>query len=119
MWGIIDIMIIHTHTPKSKKRKLTAKQRDLQSSWEQLLKKHPVKIIAKSKTSTYNPPKSFVRETPNYPSLDTGLGSATKPVNDQKVYTGTAMKGIGTMHKSNAVPIFSDDAAVDIARMRR
>ena len=36
-----------------------------------------------------------------------------------KVYTGTAIKGIGTMHKSNAVPIFSDEQAVEIATMRR
>jgi hypothetical protein len=35
------------------------------------------------------------------------------------VYTGTKMIGIGTMHKSNMVPIFSDDEAKDISRMRR
>ena len=34
-------------------------------------------------------------------------------------YTGTKIIGIGTMHKSNMVPIFSDEEAVDIARMRR
>lgn len=34
-------------------------------------------------------------------------------------YTGTKVIGIGTMHKSNAVPIFSDEAAIDISRMRR
>lgn len=51
------------------------------------------------------------------PSRDTGLGVAPAPV--VKVYTGTKIKGIGTMHKSNAVPIFSDDEAKDIAHMRR
>lgn len=34
-------------------------------------------------------------------------------------YTGTKIIGIGTMHKSNMVPIFSDEEATDIARMRR
>jgi hypothetical protein len=34
-------------------------------------------------------------------------------------YTGTKIKGIGTMHKSNAVPVFSDEEAKDIASMRR
>ena len=34
-------------------------------------------------------------------------------------YTGTKIIGIGTMHKSNAVPIFSDEEAKDISRMRR
>lgn len=34
-------------------------------------------------------------------------------------YTGSKILGIGTMHKSNMVPIFSDQEAEDIARMRR
>ena len=34
-------------------------------------------------------------------------------------YTGSLVKGIATMHKSNAVPIFSNDDAADIAHMRR
>ena len=34
-------------------------------------------------------------------------------------YTGTLVKGIATMHKSNAVPIISQEEATDIARMRR
>jgi hypothetical protein len=29
------------------------------------------------------------------------------------------MIGIGTLHKSNAVPVFSEDEAADMARMRR
>lgn len=40
----------------------------------------------------------------------------TKPT---PVYTGTKIIGIGTMHKSNAVPIFSDEEAKDISSMRR
>jgi len=41
---------------------------------------------------------------------------ASKPA---PVYTGSKIIGIGTMHKSNAVPIFSDDEAKDISSMRR
>lgn len=37
----------------------------------------------------------------------------------EKVYTGTAMIGIGTLHKGNAVPVFSEQDAIDISRMRR
>jgi hypothetical protein len=44
-------------------------------------------------------------------------GSSTASVH--KVYTGTKVKGIATMHKSNAVPVFSDEEAVEISRMRR
>lgn len=58
------------------------------------------------------------RETPKYPSVDTGGGSTTKPIHG-KVYTGSLMKGIGTLHKSNAVPIFTDQEALDQANMRR
>jgi len=45
----------------------------------------------------------------------------TGPVSSKPspIYTGTKVKGIGTMHKSNAVPIFSDEEAIDISRMRR
>ena len=34
-------------------------------------------------------------------------------------YSGTAMIGIATMHKSNSVPVFSADDAKDISKMRR
>lgn len=51
------------------------------------------------------------------PSRETGVGIAVKPAD--KVYTGTAMLGVATMHKSNAVPVFSEEDAVEIARMRR
>lgn len=34
-------------------------------------------------------------------------------------YTGTLIKGIATMHKSNAVPVIDEQHAKDIARMRR
>lgn len=57
------------------------------------------------------------RNTKRFPSVDTGAGSTAKAA--PKVYTGTKIKGIGTMHKSNSVPIFSDEEAVAIAHMRR
>jgi hypothetical protein len=110
--------LIHTSFKKRKPKKPNAKQRELQAQWESLLKKHAPKTVPKG-IVMYKPPKQIVRETPRYPSLNSGLGNATKPIHHEKVYTGTAMKGIGTMHKSNAVPIFSDDAAIDIATMRR
>jgi hypothetical protein len=51
------------------------------------------------------------------PSLNTGAAVAT--LSAPKVYTGTKVKGIATMHKSNAVPVFSDEEAVEISKMRR
>ena len=51
------------------------------------------------------------------PSRDTGVGIAARA--DDKVYTGTAMLGVATMHKSNAVPVINDEQMQDISRMRR
>jgi hypothetical protein len=58
------------------------------------------------------------RETQRVESRDTGHTGAVRS-RDIPQYTGTKVKGIGTMHKSNAVPIFSDEEAVAIATMRR
>jgi hypothetical protein len=57
------------------------------------------------------------REPQQIASLDTGWVTCARP--NDKVYTGTKCKGVGTMHKSNAVPIFTDDEAKDISKMRR
>jgi len=57
------------------------------------------------------------RSTRHIPSLDTGAGIAVKKEVQQ--YTGTAMVGIGQLHKSNAIPVFSKEDAVDISKMRR
>ena len=57
------------------------------------------------------------RLTNHIPSLDTGKGLAVKKEVTQ--YTGTAMLGIGQLHKSNAIPVFSKEDAVDISKMRR
>ena len=52
------------------------------------------------------------------PSLDTGVKGAVN-VRAIPTYTGDKIIGIGTMHKSNAVPIFSNQEAEDISKMRR
>ena len=57
------------------------------------------------------------RETPAIPSRDTGWLPCTK--SEDQAYTGTKVKGVGIMHKSNMVPIFSDEEAVEISKMRR
>jgi hypothetical protein len=98
----------------------------LQEEWEQRLGNF--KKMAPKFSRTPAPPKSKGtlaptmtvppgRETPYIASRDTGWVPCTKGTD--KVYTGTKVKGIGTMHKSNAVPIFSDDEAKDISKMRR
>jgi hypothetical protein len=66
----------------------------------------------------YNLSTPVGRETKTIKSVDTGHTGA---VSSKQIpqYTGTKIKGIGTMHKSNAVPIFSNEEAVEISKMRR
>jgi len=58
------------------------------------------------------------REIKHFPSLDTGVKGAVN-IRAIPTYTGDKIIGIGTMHKSNAVPIFSSQEAEDISKMRR
>jgi hypothetical protein len=107
--------IIYARSSSVKKKK-TKKERDLAEQWDKLLKQFPPMRASKS-SGTIKETKAYVRETPYYPSVNSGGYNATaKPTN---VYTGTKMIGIGTMHKSNSVPVFSDDEAKEIATMRR
>ncbi len=114
-------MFIHCRTPKSKKRKVPKTQQAQYDAWLKSIEDMKPKSL--SKYSSNLPIKSpvvtavYVRETAKIKSLDTGLAVAIKkPTN---VYTGTMVKGIATMHKSNAVPVFTDEQAKDISSMRR
>lgn len=103
------------------------KARELDESWKALQKKWAVELEEKKRKRALDAkPLSSVyslkvpegrNTTAHIKSLDTGLGVAAMA--QPKVYTGTKVKGIATMHKSNAVPVFSDEEAVDISRMRR
>ena len=114
-------MLIYTHQ-RSRKRKPTAKQRQLQAEWQELVNRTKTVSFAQKQSKKVNiaqnlSPKPFVRETEYYPSKDTGYYNTFKKAD--LYYTGDKMKGIGTLHKSNAVPIFTDEEAKDQAKMRR
>lgn len=100
------------------------KAKQLEEDWKELQKKWGVEQQNKKAkraltSSIYVAPKISYRgsDQPKIPSLPFTGGPCTK--SEQKIYTGTKVKGIGTMHKSNAVPIFSDEEAKDISKMRR
>jgi len=102
------------------------KARDLDASWRELQKKWDVDADQKRRSRAMKaPPLDYKLSTPigrptghNIPSrADSVLGPVSSKVIPQ--YTGTKMIGVGTMHKSNAVPIFSSEEAHDIATMRR
>jgi len=54
---------------------------------------------------------------PRYDSLNANVGNTFK--RESIKYTGTLVKGIATMHKSNAVPVIDEEQMKDISRMRR
>jgi hypothetical protein len=99
--------------------------RELDSSWKELLKRQGVAAEEKKRARAmkaeplvYNLTGTTDRAgTAHIPSLNTVGGVAV--LAPAKVYTGTKVKGIATMHKSNAVPVFSDQEAIEISKMRR
>ena len=97
-------------------RELDASWRELQKKWDVDLEEKRKKRAMKAEPLTYKLNTPAERSTRHIPSLSTP-GHSTATVH--KVYTGTKVMGIATMHKSNAVPVFSDEEAVEISRMRR
>lgn len=101
------------------------KTAELSDSWQKLVQKH-APVAERSKAAvckTVQPqvqilPGAPTRSTAHIPSKDTGVKGAVT-IKQTPKYTGTKILGIGTMHKSNAVPVFSDDEAKDISTMRR
>jgi hypothetical protein len=101
------------------------KARQLDADWKELQKKWDVDAEDKKRKRALSAePLSYTlsapagRETHRIASRDTGHSGAVR-TKDIPQYTGTKIIGIGTMHKSNAVPIFSDEQAVEISTMRR
>ena len=101
------------------------RSRELDRDWEALQKRWGVAAddrkrdrALKAETLTYTLGAPAGRETKQIPSRDTGHSG---PISSKQIprYTGTKILGIGTLHKSNGVPIFSEEEAVDIATMRR
>ena len=102
------------------------KARALDESWKELQKKWAVEIEDKKRIRALaaEPLKGSYslaipegrNTTAHIKSVNTGGNALLKP---NPVYTGTKVKGIATMHKSNAVPVFSDEEAIDISKMRR
>jgi hypothetical protein len=101
------------------------KAEELEESWNDLLKRQGIEQEERRRRRAmtaeplvYNLGAPAGRASAHIPSRNTGeTGAGTYRASPQ--YTGTKVKGIGTMHKSNAVPIFSDEEAIAISSMRR
>jgi len=101
------------------------KAREQEESWKELQKRWGIEAEEKKRkrglsAEVWKPndkPFSRYGTDVKHPSLPFTGGPCLKA--PDKVYTGTMIKGIGTMHKSNAVPIFSNEEAIEISKMRR
>jgi hypothetical protein len=113
---------------KAKAERLAREWRDREREWAKMAPKFSARNTTAKTTRPAEPKRTapLTSSGPKFPpgrepvainSVDTGWVACTK-AQDQE-YTGTKVKGIGTMHKSNAVPIFSDDEAIEISKMRR
>lgn len=128
-------MTMHLHHPalslsgkKKGKQKFRSaaeaqRARELEQSWNELKKKHGV-VESKSTRKNVSPATtiSAISVQRNVETKPKSLNSwITGPVSSKASmqYTGDKILGIGTLHKSNAVPVFSGEEATDIARMRR
>ena len=113
---------------KAHAERLAREWRDREAEWKKLAPKFSARNNTAKSNKPADPKRTSPlvssgpkippgRETPKINSVDTGWVTCSKPTD--KEYTGTKVKGIGTMHKSNAVPIFSDEEAIEISTMRR
>lgn len=113
-----------TGKQKKKKKWASAEQKRqaelLDAEWQKIKDKYTPKTKLQTGRSSFVPPQPLRRDAdlPKFPSVDTGLTGAVN-IRKPMQYTGDKIVGIGTMHKSNAVPIFSDQEAKDISSMRR
>lgn len=103
-----------------------AKAQHLEAEWQAKLKQWGIEAENKKRkralsspaiSSSVGPRTPPGRETDRIASRDTGWIPCTKKADP--VYTGNAVVGISTLHKSNGVPVFSKQEAADISKMRR
>jgi hypothetical protein len=97
-----------------------------QAEWDRKLVEFD-RMAPKFSTGPYNAPRKTItdympktppgRETACIKSQDTGWVPCVK-VKDNE-YTGTKCLGVSVLHKSNGVPVFSQEEVVEISKMRR
>ncbi len=109
-------MLVYTHQTSKKTRKQKQKQKLAVSKWKEkygVTKERKAFTVLKAPTITVRPGGL------DYRSVGSASAALDTFKREVQKYTGDKVLGIATMHKSNAVPIFSNDQAVDVAKMRR
>lgn len=111
--------MIYTRIPKyNPRKKKKAKPSEPVSYAHITLFGKTVKIDRKTKDiATYKPTAVYRRDEKYIPSLNSNVGNTNRK--EPMKYTGTLIKGIATMHKSNAVPVINQEEMISISKMRR
>lgn len=136
-------LIKGTYLPKKNKFKLTkTKLRELELDWRKYnkdMKREGLHSLTyntldeyikyrfgfnrgfEKEFKPYEPKQAYRRETKHYPSapISTQTSDISLSKKEPQRYTGSLVKGISTMHKSNMVPIIDDVEAKEHANMRR
>lgn len=108
-----------TSKRKKEERQRMLKKQAQERKRDNYLNQIKSKMNKESEFNEYTPEKVYRRETQNIPSyFSKGRAGETAKAKRYE-YTGTLIKGISTMHKSNAVPIINEEEAKEHASMRR
>lgn len=108
-------MILYTSNSFKPRKKSKAKPKGV------IARKLNVSTVARLSTNklpTYSRVPRVGAEQANLITSLVSNASSTEKRESIK-YTGTLIKGIATMHKSNAVPVIDEEQMKDISRMRR
>lgn len=112
---LLPVYYTTTSTRKRKGRKKTQSQLRAEAEHAKFLKR--IGYTGNGKAHNAIPDYKSDRQCSPTSDVIAVAGSGAK--RHENKYTGTLVKGIATMHKSNAVPVISKEDAINIANMRR
>lgn len=123
-------MLVYSSTRSLAKKKLPSpKEQKLRAEWDRILKDaerslsrkvsagFKPKTVSSTLTLNFTKPRGPEADLRQYKSL--GDQSGKTPFKSNPVYTGDKMLGVATLHKSNAVGVFSKEEILDVCTMRR
>lgn len=97
------------------------------ATYQRRRKKHAASMRRKTRKPEFRPMEpttAFIPRDGSDPKAFKSLGVTSVSVDsgtkkESPKYTGSYVKGISTLHKSNAVPIVSKEEAIEHSQMRR
>jgi len=113
---LLPVYFTTTKYGRKNKRKFSQRQQKAHQEHEKFLKKMGITGVQSNKG---------IHDIPNYKENIRSTAKTSDSIPDNgshkqaQRYTGTFIRGIATMHKSNLVPVTKDGNPEDYAKMRR